>query len=103
VDDEVKLVFTEPYPNPFASDLYYGLKLSGNEDAHDFIFEVRDLSGRNLFRHDVASVIPVGNHEFLWSGTDNNGNLLSAGVYLITYRVTLGGIEYQYQAKVVFH
>jgi hypothetical protein len=101
VDDEVELVFTEPYPNPCATDLNYGLKLSGNESAHDFIFEVRDLTGRNLFQREVASVIPVGNHEFFWSGTDNNGNLLSAGVYLITYRVTLSGVEYQHQTKVV--
>jgi hypothetical protein len=27
--------------------------------------------------------------------------LLSAGVYLITYRVTLSGVEYQHQTKVV--
>lgn len=101
VDDEMKLEFTEPYPNPFATDLYYGFKFSGSENAHNFVFEVRDVTGRNLFQREVASAIPVGNHEFSWSGTDNNGNRLGAGVYLITFRVHLGGIEYQHQAKVV--
>lgn len=101
VDDEMKLVFSEPYPNPCIADLVYGFSLTGKDNAQNLIFEVRDLTGRKLFGQEIMTEIPIGNHEFYWEGVDNSGNYLNTGVYLVSYRVTVAGIEYVHQAKVV--
>ena len=80
VDEDIDLpeVFglSQNYPNPFNADTQIGFISEGG----DVKLEVYDLTGA-LVKTLVDGSLDAGNHSIIWDGSDNNGNLISSGVY----------------------
>lgn len=73
-------------PNPFSSstELSFSLSESGFTSV-----EIYDLTGRCI-SNLIESDFPEGNHTVNWGGTDQNGNVVPAGLYMC--RIQSGGI-----------
>jgi predicted phage tail protein len=77
------------YPNPFNPSTT--IKFSLDSPQHVMI-QIFDISGRNV-GNLVDDIRNKGTYTVSWNGTDNHGNSLASGVYLIqmkagTYAVT---------------
>ncbi|MCP4291712.1 MAG: hypothetical protein GY780_07730 [bacterium] len=75
-------------PNPFnpLTTIWYSLP-----EASSPQFRVYDLAGRQVWESDDQTVLPAGRHSFVWQATDDNGQNLSSGSYLL--RMTAKGFE----------
>jgi hypothetical protein len=73
---------TAIYPNPFnpQTTVAFDLVHAGRVDLD--IFDVRGRRVRSLVAGDLA----VGRHTVLWSGTDDRGQSVASGVYLVRLR-----------------
>ena len=78
------LAITGAYPNPFNGSVTIEYMLPTVEQA---VINVYNLAGQRVYRHDLGS-IRAGRGEFVWSGRDSSGSVLSAGAYII--RLTAG-------------
>ena len=85
---------SQNYPNPFnpTTSINYSLPVSGTT-----IVKVYDLLGQEIAIL-VNSYQSPGDYRVQWNGLDNNGKLVSSGVYL--YRIDSG--SYQNTRKMVF-
>lgn len=63
------------YPNPFSSRTEIRFSTNNNEPV---TLKVYDISGTK-----VRDLVKNGNSTLYWDGTDNNGKLLTRGVYII--------------------
>ncbi|MCK4857382.1 MAG: T9SS type A sorting domain-containing protein, partial [candidate division Zixibacteria bacterium] len=72
------------YPNPFnpSTVVEYSLKRSANVS-----FEVYNVLGQKVRHYDLGRQM-YGSHRLTWDGYDNNGKLVSSGVYF--YRLKAG-------------
>ena len=79
------------YPNPFSSSTRFIYTLTGPGSPAFYKIEILSITGvlvREITQQDLGPLAP-GNHrtEYAWDGTDQNGNELSAGLYL--YRLVV--------------
>lgn len=72
------------YPNPFNPSTIISVKLPENSNMHIKIYNSLGQEIMTLVDGNFAA----GNYNFTWNGTDNSGNLVSAGIYF--YRVEAG-------------
>lgn len=88
-------VLHQNYPNPFINRTKFTFELP----SQDWVtFEIYDLLGRKVktLLKDVG--LSRGIHRWLeWDGTDDNGNLVSNGIYI--YR--LSSIQFQQNKKLI--
>jgi hypothetical protein len=70
------------YPNPFNGSTRIGFSL---EKASDASVSVLDASGR-VVRDLCAKRFSAGRHEIEWDSTDQDGRVVSSGVYLVQIR-----------------
>lgn len=74
------------YPNPFNTSTRFMYTLTGSGSPASYQIQIMSITGimvREITQNELGP-LPVGNHmtEYVWDGTDDNGNLLAAGIYL---------------------
>jgi len=72
------------YPNPFQSQTIISLDGKANADTKIMVY---NLKGQAVFTTN-AMTDASGNLELVWNAQDNNGNLLTNGIYF--YRINTG-------------
>ena len=84
VANETSVTIKDPYPNPFTSDVYFKIVITGNELPDAFDMKLTDVNGKILGHYGNYSdpAFHIGTNELSWNGTDPNGNLLPSGVYI---------------------
>ena len=67
------------HPNPFnpMTTVQYALPEAGH-----VTFRIYDLAGRLVWSRQ-EDAMPAGRHEFVWRGTDSNGQSLASGSYVL--------------------
>ncbi|MCD4731380.1 MAG: FG-GAP-like repeat-containing protein [Bacteroidales bacterium] len=71
------------YPNPFHDQTF--IKITRNEKS-DYLLKIRDLYGKILFSLTNQRSQQTNQLSILWDGTDQSGNKLSPGVYLLIFQ-----------------
>lgn len=82
------LLFGKPYPNPATSEVHCSLLLPDSSPEYAVTIEVIDLMGRTIRLIQNLNQQP-GQADVVWDRTDNRGNLVSPGMYLM--RATVNG------------
>jgi hypothetical protein len=70
------------YPNPFQGKMTICLELPYEQPLDVNIYSIRGKIVRHLFKDQK----PAGLHKIHWYGTDDEGNALPSGLYLISAR-----------------
>lgn len=83
-------VTTEPteivaYPNPFSTSVTIGLTLVKPENVHMVVYN----SAGHIIRSVAFGKLEAGSQRLLWDGTNNQGNLVTDGIYF--YKLTANG------------
>jgi len=78
---------SQNYPNPFNPETIIEYTLP---DVHDVTLTIYNILGQ-IVKEFVFSSQRSGKYQINWDGTDNNGILLSSGVYI--YRFKAGNVE----------
>jgi flagellar hook assembly protein FlgD len=73
------------HPNPFTRDTRIIYKL--NQQGTDVVIRIYTVGGRLIHAFDDAPN-DLSYNEFLWDGTDSEGDRVANGVYLYTIDVT---------------
>jgi hypothetical protein len=66
-------------PNPFNPEVTLRFSLDNKSAITLQVFDIRG----NLVRHLMQGEQTAGPHAVVWNGRDNNGHLLSSGIYII--------------------
>lgn len=67
------------YPNPFNPTINIDISIPEKTDVK---IQVYDLLGKNVFTHQQDFTSP-GKYRFQWNATDNNGNSVASGIYIV--------------------
>ena len=70
----------EAFPNPF--NPVVNLSFTLDNEAEALSLEIYDIQGA-LINTLSTGYHAIGTHDFNWDGTDNRGNIVSSGVYVI--------------------
>jgi len=73
------------YPNPFNSETKIDFALSVPTSV---FLKIYDISGRLVKTISDGILFKAGNHSISWNGTDERGNYVCSGVYLVELRCT---------------
>ncbi|WP_276365676.1 C25 family cysteine peptidase [Chryseolinea sp. H1M3-3] len=84
VNSENAIKIADPYPNPFTNELYFKIVISGNELPDAFDWQVINVNGKVVAHYGNYSApgFHIGTNELSWDGKDQQGNVLSNGVYI---------------------
>lgn len=74
---------SQNYPNPFNLNTKIEYSVPEVSDARIFIYNIKGEIVRNL----LNSQVQPGFHFISWDGRDNNGNIVSSGIYLYQIQV----------------
>jgi C1A family cysteine protease len=77
---------SQNYPNPFNLDTKIEYSVPEVNDVRIFIYNIKGEIVRNL----LNSQVQPGVHFINWDGRDNNGNVVSSGIYL--YQIQIKGL-----------
>ena len=80
-----ELALHQNYPNPFNPSTFINYQLPKNSKVLLVIYNSQGQHIRTL----VDERQPAGNYEICWDGTDNHGQRISSGLYLV--RLIVGG------------
>ena len=79
------------YPNPFSTATRFVYTLTGAESPPYYKIQIMSLSGKVVreITQDELGPLTVGTHmtDYVWNGTDENGDKLAAGTYI--YRMVV--------------
>ncbi len=75
----VRTMFHGVSPTPFNARTFLKFSLA---EASPVRLQVFDTAGR-LVTTLTDEILPAGNHELMWNGTDSRGNEVGSGVYLV--------------------
>lgn len=70
----------EAYPNPFISNTIIEFETPLNTEVQ---VQITDLNGRVVYQQKTFTI--SGNNHILWDGTDNKGNALPGGIYIVQF------------------
>jgi len=73
------------YPNPFNPTTTIEFSLQHNSNTELSIYNIKGQKIKNLVNNELIS----GQHSIIWSGDDDNGKLVSSGVYF--YKLYVNG------------
>ncbi len=76
------------YPNPFNPVVTIGFDLP---DVRQASLRIYDVSGRLVATLVDRAILPSGNHQVVWTGSDDSGRAVAAGVYF--YRLQAGDFQ----------
>src|SRR5258708_10313837 len=79
------------YPNPSVGSTIIPFILANGNNSYSVELSVYDLTGKKS-RGLIADQMLPGYHEVRWDGTEDNGNVVSSGVYV--YRLVVNGKSY---------
>ncbi len=71
------------YPNPFNASTMIEFEVQSQTFVKIDIYNIRG----QLVQHLVAGNFPAGLHRVRWHGSDNNGNHVGSGVYMVNLKV----------------
>ncbi|HUR31641.1 MAG TPA: FlgD immunoglobulin-like domain containing protein, partial [Saprospiraceae bacterium] len=94
------------YPNPFSTSTRFVYTLTGQGSPPHYKIQIMSISGkvvREITQQELG-LLTVGTHmtDFVWDGTDENGDRLAAGTYLyrmIVKNNELGDFDHYETAK----
>lgn len=81
------VVETRVFPNPFrplSTRMTFSYQLSVSQSAETVTLDLFTSNGKKVFSEKQSEVAGAG--QFLWSGTNQNGNPLAPGIYI--YQIT---------------
>lgn len=81
IEEYLKASRVNCYPNPFNTKTNIVLNLDKSIDGELKIF---DTSGNVVYSFFPNKILPQGYHYFSWDGKNNNGEDVSAGVYIVS-------------------
>ena len=73
------------YPNPFNNTTKIRYDLVRPINVSLVIFDIRGTRVKTIYNHIRQN---PGNHSYIWDGTNEEGNVVSSGIYL--YRLEAG-------------
>ena len=79
-----KIDLSQNYPNPFNSTTKIQFGISVNSRVDISIYNIQGQKIRTL----VDEIMKTGKHDINWNGSDNNGYIVSSGIYL--YKMKMG-------------
>ena len=88
IDDELPSEFKlgQNYPNPFNPITKISYELANDGFVKLSIFDIKGIEVKTL----IENIQLAGKNSVIWNATDNNGQPVSAGVYL--YKIQTRGI-----------
>jgi len=88
IDDEViikprLILLHQNYPNPFDPTTTFSFSIKNKSKIEFSIYNIKGQKVKSLINNEIAK----GNHSIRWDGVDDNGNLISSGIYLFKLNV----------------
>ncbi|MCC7431018.1 choice-of-anchor J domain-containing protein, partial [bacterium] len=77
---------SQNYPNPFNPTTAINFSFPKTEQATLNVYNVKGQLVRTL----VSGTVLAGNNKVFWNGTDDNGNIVSSGVYFYSLKTASG-------------
>jgi len=80
----VEVSLHQNYPNPFnpSTTISFELNTENTENTELIIYNIKGQKVKQLVRGQLS----VGQHSFIWNGTDDKGKHVSSGIYLYKLR-----------------
>ncbi len=87
-----------PSPNPFGNEVTFTLIATGQDPPDRVVIEIMNMRGQKIQQLEYHG-LNIGTNELRWDGSNLNGHLPEAGLYLYRLRVFLNGQEVSVQAE----
>ena len=103
VQRETTVTVSDPYPNPFSTEIYFKIILSGDELPEQFDLQMMNVNGQQV-NHVTGQQLPpfhIGTNELAWNGTDSNGNFMPSGIYIYKLNILVKGEQINRIGKLV--
>lgn len=100
VKQETTVAVLPPYPNPFRTEVYFTVVLSGSVLPGQLSMQIVDVTGKQIHTFTPDN-IHIGTNALVWDGTDDTGNVVPKGVYIYKLFFTVGDQKVQKNGKVV--
>ena len=81
------VVETRVFPNPFrptSSEMTFDYQLAVSQSAETVSLDLFTANGKKVYKEEHQEVVGAG--QFIWNGTNQNGNLIAPGIYI--YQIT---------------
>lgn len=103
VKNESSVSVTDPHPNPFSSEVFFGLVITGDVLPDQFELQLMNVNGQlqDRFTLEDFPVMHIGTNELIWDGTTANGNILPNGIYIYRLDLTIGDQVHRKIGKLV--
>ncbi len=96
------VVETRVFPNPFrptATKMTFSYQLSVSQSAETVSLDLFTSNGKKVFSEKQLEVVGAG--QFLWNGTNQNGNPLAPGIYIYQITATQEGLVSRNIGKII--
>ena len=87
IDSQVSITGS---PNPFSDRITFQIQLSSEILGNEFVVNIYDLNGVLIKTFSAEEIKDKENFEIIWDGTDNQGEFISAGMYILNLKSALG-------------
>ena len=87
IDSQVSITGS---PNPFSDRITFQIQLSSEIRESEFIVTIYDLNGILIKTFRADEISDEDGVEIVWDGTDNQGQFISAGMYILNLKSPLG-------------
>jgi hypothetical protein len=84
------IVIEKPYPNPSASDVYFTITLTGDQQPDTMYMEILNANGQTVTtftKHDLF----IGTNVLMWHRQNMAGGIVPEGMYLYRMILTRSG------------
>jgi len=85
-ETQLTLDLEPPYPNPLRSAAVTLPLLIPARTTQDVVVGIHDVAGRLVRRLHAGGALPAGPTTLSWDGTDDSGQRVAAGIYLVYVR-----------------
>ncbi len=82
------------FPNPFQNALNITFNLSGKDKPDKFEISFFDLTGKRVYRNDIAALVKLGDNRLeIWDAKNSQGGVLPSGMYIYRIEIEGNGID----------